>query len=427
MGQKAQITVIMIMVILILLIFGVMYYLTTTSKEKKSEQGLQTQQLAASKIKPVQDYIKSCLDLVSKNSLETMGKQGGYLYRSQGGPITDYSAADIGKKYIVYDNLNVAYSIFPPEGDVAIFTSTPPQYPWESFPIIETSEGKATYFFGFFGYNEMPALEKPFLSSVQEQLEVYTKNNIDKCIDWQAFEKQNLHIKKGEIKTTVTIGETTTVFNMKYPLTITDNSSGVQQNLEEFSVAYNIRLKKIFNFVEYITDHDVTDANFEIAKQTVKDMNTNILRDIFRKDDLVIATDSQSKILDKLFEFRFARHNRIPALHYLDKQAISNNENFGVCVNADLTIVKDTITQLQVNNPQGCGSHPISKEIMLNASDPDEDNQTFKLVIGQERNSYRVKPEDFYLGRFNFRIQVNDGEKFDWQDTSLPMKAVEID
>lgn len=423
MGKQAQISIIMIMVVIILVIFGIVYYITSSSRERQAEKEIQTQQLAETKIKPIQEYVKSCLDLVSKNAVETMGRQGGYLYQSQGGLVQDFSNADIKKKFITHDGLRVGYAVFEPEGDVVIYKSDPPEYPWEVFPYIETTAGIVEYYFGFFGFNEMPALEKPFTHSIQEQLEVYTKNNLNKCLDWSAFEQQNLDITAQEAEVSVVIGETTTMFKMKYPITIKDKTSGAEQHLEEFIVNYNIRLKKFLDFIEYITDRDVTDIEFDISKQTGQDMSVSIIEDAANtKDDIVIITDAKSAILDKPFEFRFARHNRNPALHFLIEEEISNDNLFGVCNNAELTIVQD---MLKISNSRECTSSPDVKTIELKAYDPDEDALTFKLVIGQERNSYKVKSSDFYQGKFTFRVQVTDDEKIDWQDITLPMKAVE--
>lgn len=428
MGRKAQMTVIMIMVVIILAIFGVMYYLTSSAKERQAEKEIQTQKIAETKIKPVQEYIKSCLDLVSKNAVETMGKQGGYLFETQGSIIPDYKDEDFGKKYLLYDNLKAAYSVYPPEGSVALYTSSVPSYPWEGFPNIETATGPAEYFFGFFGYNKVPPSAKPFPLSVQEQLENYTQSNIKKCLDWSSFEKQGLQIRAGEPRVNVTIADTTTIFTMKYPITITDNISKAEQHLEDFAAIYNIRLKQIFAFVEKITDRDVTDIRFDISKPAEKDMSTKVVKNIAgTMDDIIIVTDAKSTILDKPFEFRFARHNRNPALHYLDNQTISNNREFGICVGATLTILQGIKNELKIDNPPRCTSNPKDKTIELKVDDPDEDMPILKLVIGQERLTYTVEPTDFYHGYFNFRIQASDNELFDWQNLALEMKAIEVD
>ncbi len=428
MGRKAQMTVIMIMVVIILAIFGVMYYLTSSTKERQAEKEIQTQKITETKIKPIQEYIKSCLDLVSKNAVETMGKQGGYLFESQGSIIPDYKDEDFRKKYLLYDNLKVGYSIYPPEGAVALYTSTPPSYPWEEFPNIETAAGPAEYFFGFFGYNEVPPLAKPFPLSIQEQLENYTQTNIKKCLDWSSFEKQNLKIRAGEPRVNVTIADTTTIFTMKYPITIMDNISKAEQHLEDFAVIYNIRLKQIFDFVEKITDRDVTDIKFDISKPAEKEMSTKVVKNIAgTMDDIIIVTDAKSTILDKPFEFRFARHNRNPALHYLDNKIISNNREFGICVDAELTMVKGMKNELVIDNPQGCTSKPPDKEIELKVDDPDEDVPILQMIIGQPKFSHIVQPTDFYQGYFNFRIQASDNELFDWQDLALEMKAMKVD
>jgi hypothetical protein len=56
--------------------YGVISYIRGSEAEQMTEQAMKVQRLSADKISPVDDYIKSTLDLVAMDGLDLLGKQG---------------------------------------------------------------------------------------------------------------------------------------------------------------------------------------------------------------------------------------------------------------------------------------------------------------------------------------------------------------
>lgn len=397
MQKKGQITVIMIMIILLLMIFGVMYYLRTSVTERKGEFALAQQKLSQERIQPINDYITSCLDISTKTALDYLGKQGGYLYQSQGGPIPDFDQTLLGDQFMEYESFVLAYSVFPPEGSVAdYYFSEPPKYPWQTFPevynftdntLIHSVEDP--YLFGYFGRNKIPELQKPIRNSLEHQLEVFVINNTINCIDWEDFQTQNIRIDAGSPNLSVTIGKNDVYFFFEYPLNLTDVSTSANYNMKDFSVKYNLRLMDIFDFIDFVTDRDNTDLSFRITDHTIPNMRTQLLTDVYENDDVIIIRDDQSKILDKPFEFRFAVHNRNPALFLLNNSRDNGLiDSFVICgVRTPDSYIPPTITiknhNLIITNPSACPDDLTADTLTLplNASDPDDENITYSFSV----------------------------------------------
>jgi len=412
--KKGQLTVIIIISILMIIIFGAVTYITGKAQEEKGELAVQQQILSQAKIRPIQEYVMSCLDLAAKAALETMGKQGGNLYLSQGGLIPDQSKVDLGKTFITYEGHDIPYAINRPRGHVADVYFSATKYPWNSFPWIGEPETKQLK--GFFGFNYLNKLLKPYTNSVQEQMEVYVKNNVLTCADWSSFELQNLQIDSEEPIVNISILDRSVLYEMKYPISITDLSTGATDDLLDFAISYNVRLKTIFEFLEWIIDNDVADLTFHMEEASIKDVRTDVIRNVEGgHDDIVVIRDAQSTILGQPFEFRFAVQNRAPALGRL------NSSDFILCQFFDQsgpTITLDTETnELRFFNHPPCSGELI---IPIEAWDPDDDpiNITFNTYAQPGWvTSYTVEKNKLPVEPYNFTMTVkaSDGEFEDEQ------------
>ena len=413
--KKGQLTVIIIISILMIIIFGAVTYITGKAQEEKGELAVQQQILSQAKIRPIQEYVMSCLDLAAKAALETMGKQGGNLYLSQGGLIPDQSKVDLGKTFITYEGHDIPYAINRPRGHVAnVYFSETPKYPWNSFPWVGEPERKQLE--GFFGFNYLNKLLKPYTNSVQEQMEVYVKNNVLACADWSSFELQNLQIDSGEPIVNISILDRSVLYEMKYPISITDLSTGATDDLLDFAISYDVRLKTIFEFLEWMSDNDVSDLTFQIKDVSIKDVRTDVIRNVEGgHDDIVVIRDAQSTILGQPFEFRFAVQNRAPALGRLNSSDFILCELFG---ESGPTITLNATNALRFDNPPD----PCSGELIIpiEAWDPDDDpiNITFNIYPQPGWvTSYTLELNELPVEPFNFTITVraSDGEFEDEQ------------
>jgi len=229
--------------------------------EKKGEFALAKQQLSREKIKPLEDYVTSCLEVATRTALEILGKQGGRLYVSQGGPIPDFTRDQFGKEYLEYEDFKVAYALFPPKGTIGnyLFSETP-EYPFIGFPEVRNlTSGDLMhsmddpFMFAYFGRNRLPELQKPFRNSIESQLESFVINNTIACLDWTAFDIQNLQVEVGTPTINVTLGKKDVYFAFHYPLKIQEKTSRAEYHLKDFTVKYPLRLIDIFDFIEFIT------------------------------------------------------------------------------------------------------------------------------------------------------------------------------
>ena len=413
--KKGQLTVIIIISILMIIIFGAVTYITGKTQEEKGEAAMQQQILSQAKIQPIQAYVMSCLDLAAKAALETMGKQGGNLYLSQGGLIPDQSKVDLRRTFITYEGYDIPYAIDRPRGHVAyVYFSETPKYPWDSFPWVEDpiTKQERKQLEGFFGFNYLNKLLKPYTNSVQEQMEVYVKNNVLTCADWSSFELQNLQIDSEEPIVNISILDRSVLYEMKYPIAITDLSTGATDDLLDFGISYDVRLKTIFEFLEWVSDNDVADLTFQIKDASIEDIRTDVIRNVEEgHDDIVVIRDAQSTILGQPFEFRFAVQNRAPALGRL------NSSNFILCgflgdngFDPPIITLDTETNQLRFFNAPDCTGELI---ILIEAWDPDDDpvTITFDTTLETDLISYTLGQNELGAGiNFTMTVKASDDE-----------------
>ena len=241
------------------------------------------------------------------------------------------------------------------------------------------------------------------------------KNNVLACADWSFFELQNLQIDSEEPIVNISILDGSVLYEMKYPISITDLSTGATDDLLDFAISYDVRLKTIFEFLEWMSDNDVADLTFQIKDVSIKDVRTDVIRNVEGgHDDIVVIRDAQSTILGQPFEFRFAVQNRAPALGRLNSSDFILCEFFGEVFEAP-TITLDTETnELRFDNPSGCTVRPTGLMIPIEAWDPDDDpvNITFDTYTQKGSTGYTLVRNELPVGGINFTITVkaSDGE-----------------
>ena len=353
-----------------------------------------------------------CLDRVSKDAIEKLYSQGGYIYSSQGGTLLDHTPQSRGADFAEYSGNNVNYLIYPPRlafGSGYRENSQAPKYPWEFFPhkplqgsqspdlITESTEG-------FFGISNLPPLdEKDSPHSFRNQLESYVRNNIAKECALDIFSEHGTDITTGNPVANVTITDTAVVFSLSWPAHIENGQTAESANLERFTKMQDIRLRKIHSFMQGIISNDIENISYDISSPANSEdlFSISVIRDFSGKDDLVIATDSKSRIDGKPLDFVFGRKNRMPALHYI----VSSSQTIARC---------QTVTENFLTGGKS-----------LKAPDPDEDIFT--------EASYRVQTVIPYNGPFpyavpesappnfrpKFRISASDGNLEDYQDVEI--------
>ncbi|MBW3001732.1 hypothetical protein KY338_01060 [Candidatus Woesearchaeota archaeon] len=424
--KNAQITVFMIIGIVILFGAGLLVYMAMIQPEKTGEEKVAAQALRQSAVRPVKDYITSCLEIVSSDALDFIGKQGGRLYKSQGGTIPDPGSAQLGTVYLDSDELKLSYSVLPPQGTVGdLFFSDPPDYPWPEFPVSADSNRSVI---GFFGLASLPPLyRKHGRDSLQEQMESYISNNIGKCADF-SDKFPGYEITAGEPSTSMIIAENIThlrseeyiSFVLDWPVEIKETGTSAEITLNEFRATFPIAFGRIYYTVKEIVDAEVSNISYE-PEATVNYFIT-INKNVYNKDDVIIYQDKKYKLNARPYEFRIARKNRFPALYKIDQSEI---DRFAYCVDAvSFSIEGNTLRaspDLEDDDP-----FPLNISVV----DPDNDVITLKLdPRNPEVDEYAVAlyADNPSKGGLIFKVIAFDGELEDYQRIRIIPKGCEVD
>ena len=391
-SNKSQITMFMIIGLLLFIIIGLALYLSKSTIKKQSKESIKKIQEIPIDVQPIKEFVTRCLDKLAKDAIILIGRQGGYIYKSQGGTLADYMKTDEGTLFLKYDGNDITYNILPPKFAAQSYSSQIPDYPWIIFPYEDASSNMK--FNGFFGINNMPPLT--YLkgsNSMQTQIESFVDNNIESCADFSVFEKQGYSIVMNPAKTSVVISNNDVSVKSKIPITVTNSATNELTQLEDFSAILNVRLKNTHLFTKELINNDIKNIKFDIGGSGYgRDfLSANLVENVLHNDDLVVVTDEKSLINGNPFEYVFARRNRAPALHYIRPNIISFPR--GYLINE---------TDLLQNNT-------------LNVDDPDEDNYTLNIFIGEFGTQPAQFPKKLDAPQIKFRIEVSDGQLSDYQ------------
>ena len=392
MSRKSQITMLMIVGLVLFIIISLVLYLSKSTVKKQSQQSIKKIQETAIETQPVREFVVKCMDKLGKDAVVLLGRQGGYIYTSQGGTLVDYQDTDEGLFFINYNDLNVAYNILPPKFAVSPYSSEIPDYPWQTFPY-RTASSNAEVFDGFFGISNMPPLndsEGP--NSIQAQIESFIDSNIADCVDTSIFEKQGLDVEMQQPKTSVIIGSGDITIATKMPMSITNKNTNEFAELDEFTATLNIGLKDVYFFAKELIENDISNIKFNISdiKNSKNFININLIKGIFSSDDLIIITGEKSLIYGKPYEYIFARRNRAPALYYIRKNTLEFPHNFEI------------------------NQSTLLKNYELNAEDPDEDNLAFTITP--------QLPKVLNVPQIKFKVEVSDAQFSDYQIITVNRK-----
>ena len=391
--SKSEITMLMIVGLVLFVIVSLVLYLAKSSVKKQSQQATKKSQETAIELQPIREFVDKCLDKTAKDAVVLLGKQGGYIYASQGGTLIDYAKTHEGLFFIRHENLNVAYNIMPPKFPAPPYASDVPDYPWKTFPY-ETEISNAEIYEGFFGTSNLPPLnssEGP--NSMQAQIEAFVNRNMAKCLDFSIFREQGIEVEPKEANTSVIIGVGGVSVKAKMPIAINNPSSNEFLEISDFSATLDIRLRELHLFVRDLIGEDIKNIKFDIgnANNSQNSFRVKTARDIFSKDDLVTVTDEKSLVYGSLYEYKFSRRNRAPALHYIRPHAFTFPQGY-----------KINETDLLQNK-------------QLKAYDPDEDNYTFTIFDSELGKDAAEFPETLVSPQMRFRVEVSDGKLRDYQ------------
>jgi len=403
--KQSQVTIFLVLGIVLVMVVVSLLFLTRYAAKKTSKQETIDTKSTIFDIQPINNFVTECLSVTSKEGLKTMGKQGGYLFTSQGGTLIDYYDTQEGFFFVNYEGSKVVYNILNPRFGVGNYRVPPdPDYPWKTFPYTDSTKTQQS-FYGkdVFGINNLPPISKSFgQHSIQEQLTTYVTNNIDSCLDFTVFEEQGFEITKGSKNVQVDINTNDVVFRLEYDLIVQNLVSGEKTEIRDFFIRHKIRLGKLHTFVTGIIEADISDISFRVTdKSGLDSFFIDIRRDVYNNDDLITITDEKSTLEGFPFKYVFARKNRNPTLFYLSPEEISlpTFDDQG-----EFTII--TNETLIPNYPED-----------LQALDPDED------IIG--KGDFSIKfvgsdlPQPLISDEMIFTVTVTDGNLDDFQEITV--------
>lgn len=402
---KSQVTMLMITGIALFILVSLVLYLSKSAIKKQSERNVKGIQDTAIGSQPVKEYVAKCLDKTAKDAVILSGRQGGYIYKSQGGTLIDFRDDEEGKYFIKYNSLNVAYNILPPKFNIPSTPLTPPlfssvwEYPWITFPYkTEASSEQISY--GYFGALNMPPLEpSQGPNSIQSQIESYIDNNIASCIDIDIFKQQGFDIDISSTKTSAFIRDDYIKIKLSIPITINNPTSKELSVVTDFSADVDVRLKDTYHFARNLIGKDITNMQFDMkdSKNSKYPLNVKVIENVFPNDDIIVVSNANSLVSGRSFEYIFARKNRAPALHYIKTNAVAFPR--------DYLITEQELKQKIIGNSE------------FEAVDPDEDDYT--ISIKPLHSSRAAFPFKLDIPEIKFRVEVSDGAQKDYQDIKV--------
>lgn len=464
-SKKSQITLFIILGMVVLMIFGIATYIvktSSTSKVKEESQKILTETIQVSGLR---SYVEQCLDQTAEEALLRLGRQGGNLYKFQGGNMVPL------KSPLEVNNNNISYAITKPS--LAADSAYPP--PWR-YPFIGPLS--ITNYYAYLGNSPFPGLcdqfgaNKPgarfFLpcptydtnltsdkTSVQEQLQMYVANKTKNCINFSAIPGIQGNIKEGDMNVTVSFGRNNVEFALKYPLEIKIAGKQPVVELLSFNTKQPARLMKIFEISQNIINRDNSEILFKVneKEEDLQGFDRYISIGLFERlctdcgnekyDTLLQIQDSNSIINNTPYVFQFMIENRNPILEWIGRYPEPEDYNIivleGDTLNFtvqgydpdDLDLLEykyigwkqdyDEVfdyAQFESDRENDLILAPESYIQMVTSTKPNhwmiDDNYPEKFP----NSSYYTKKED--VGEHNLTIEVRDeaGLK-DWQDLRI--------
>lgn len=314
--KKSQVTVFVIIGMIVVAVFGVVYYLSSLTEDIKKDIRIVDDLLATGS---VQKYFNSCLNVVLTTGVNTISKQGGFIFKDQPGATIDWEIP-----YEVYNQTRVAYQIFLPPSQV----DNVPGYPcYKQSPHICSSENYCCYdrtsrtIFGrrgdvkpdlcknnSRGYNCVKG--KNTRHSIQEQLESYISENIRACLNLTQLKERfgyDFVITNASSDVLISDNEIRAVLNMPLTVVLSDGRPVLRKT--EFSQTILSKLKQLYQNAEFLMAKDMKDAGFDISNQKFTDIKVSVVRNVNKQNDslIILSTLAGEK-------FQFLRKNRPPAL-----------------------------------------------------------------------------------------------------------------
>ena len=108
--KKSQAAIFLIIAIVIFAGMLVLLAVNNGRNENMHDEEIRSSGNSFNRAEPVKAFIGNCMDLASKESLVTLGKQNGRLYISQGGIFQDFESSQEGISFAYYGPTKVIFN-----------------------------------------------------------------------------------------------------------------------------------------------------------------------------------------------------------------------------------------------------------------------------------------------------------------------------
>ncbi len=257
-GKSGQVSIFIVIAVIIVIGFLVFFYIRGQVEKEKLAPGVE--KAVALTPTAVKNYVQSCLDKASKDSVLIVNQQGGY-----------YIAEGIEELFFT--------PVYFPEITILV-------------PIYYTN-----------GKTFVPSKE-----TVQNEISLLIKDRLTKCVDnFSSFKEQGMQIEEGEKKIAVNLAGENINVNMDYPLIVTVGET--TQAVNDYSTGFKTKiLDRLIAASEYIeAQKQVPDS---LRMKHIMDISVahDVNFEILSVEDLVIFSffNNETKIGDQREIFNFA-------------------------------------------------------------------------------------------------------------------------
>ncbi len=236
MGKRGQITVFIIIGVILLFSSALVIYLK--DKVQGMPVGVKTAvEEVPLEIKPVQDFITSCVEQIGEKAIRKLGSQGGFIDVSQ------FKASMTN----------------PTETNAVYFVPGLKLPYWYYLSSPNTCSGDCVI------TKNIPPLTGSDPISFESQISRYVNENLKTCLGgFQNFKQESFDVAEvSDVSTKTTIGETTVYVEVNYVIDVTKN--GVKQRMTRYIAPLSVNLKNVHSLASEIVSQEDELRFFEMT------------------------------------------------------------------------------------------------------------------------------------------------------------------
>ncbi|RME16492.1 MAG: hypothetical protein D6797_04400, partial [Bdellovibrio sp.] len=359
--KKSQLTIFMILGLVLIATFAFSLYAKGKVQEIRLQKKVDKIMSDVIHTSAIEYYVTLCLENSLKKGINTLLKQGGYIFKYQNGTALPESAPDpFGLPYNVgavdyYDGSETYKVAMLSFNDVEVngLNYAPPIYPCNDFYGIGVSPGWCQFIYDLnknksysYGSDILPALcyggatkclfedTLGFQPSIQKQLEVYIANHTKQCVEFEKITgfNETYSIEEGNVTAFVSFSESTVEVTLDFPILITVGNKPPVTRILNFYASQHARITDLYRFIREIIRYDNKEY-LPAEGMGFEGLSFNLLKNFTHlayykpyfsvdvvpriTEDIIIIKDEDSLIDNKPLTMQFARENHVPVLDYI--------------------------------------------------------------------------------------------------------------